>query len=133
VFRQRNDIRDIPTTMKAAAFEVLAEASAASDDLRGHARRAAAISGDAAVDAMETGLQAGTQAWRDARRQAAEWGVSALEQARSRPGVVLIGVAMAGLAVGFWLRGTSRRAMAPAHARRTTRTSTKSGARRPPG
>jgi hypothetical protein len=47
--------------------------------------------------------------------------VTALEQARSRPAVVLVGVAVVGLAVGFWLRGTSRAAMTPAQTRRPSR------------
>jgi len=119
---------DIPTTMKAAAFDVLAEASAARNDLRAaaarvatdaragkaslqvHAKRAAAIGSNAASDAMETGLRAGSRAWRDARRHAAAWGSSALDQARSRPAAVLVGVAIAGVAIGFWLHSASRRA-----------------------
>ena len=126
----RATMHDIPMTMKAAAFDVLAEASAARKDLRGraaliaadaragtaalrvHARRVAAIGAGAASDAMDGGLRAGTQAWRDARRQAAVWGSSALDQARSRPVAVLVGVAIVGVAVGFWLHSVSRRGTA---------------------
>jgi hypothetical protein len=128
MFRQRDEsglaaIGDIPTAMKAAAFEVLAEASGARNDLRGHARRAASISAEAAADAMETTLQAGSRTWREAQRQAAALGANALEQARSRPGLVIVGVAVFGLAVGFWLRGASRRALPTAQARRPARAS----------
>jgi len=129
MFRQRDEsgfaaIGDIPTAVKAAAFDVLAEASGARDDLRAHARRAASISAGAAADAMESTLQAGSRTWREAQRQAAVLGANALEQAKSRPGLVIVGVAMFGLAVGFWLRGASRRALPPAPAaRRPTRAS----------
>jgi hypothetical protein len=137
---EHSSLRDIPLTMKAAAFDVLTEASAAREDLRDvaasmanearlgaklvrkHGRRAAGIGGNAAADMIEAGREAGTQAWRDARRQAAEWGTVALRQARSRPAVVLVGVAVVGVALGFWLRGASRRA-AVQMPRRTTRTS----------
>jgi hypothetical protein len=121
-------VHDVPRAMKAAASHVLAEASAARNDLlttaahmaadaragassmRKHARRAAAYGSDAATEMMESGWDAGTRAWRDARRQAGEWGSVALAQARSRPAVVLVGVAVVGIAIGFWLRGASRRA-----------------------
>ena len=137
---EHSSFRDIPMTMKAAAFDVLTEASAAREDLRGAAakmadearhgatlvrkygRRAAGIGSNAAADMLEAGRDAGTQAWREARRQAAEWGTVALRQARSRPAVVLVGVAVIGVAVGFWLRGASRRAAMPT-ARPTARTS----------
>lgn len=133
----RATFQDIPMTMKAAAADVLAEASAARRDLREtaaqlaedlrsgagsmqlHARRARAIGGGAALDAMQTGRVAGTRAWRDARRHAADWGHSALEQARSRPAAVLVGVAVIGVAIGFWLRGASQRANRNAAASRT--------------
>ncbi len=140
-----SSFRDIPMTMKAAAFDVLTEASATREDLRGlaanmanearlgaalvrkHGLRAAGISGNAAADVIEAGRDAGTQAWRDARRHASEWGTVALRQARSRPAIVLVGVAVIGVAVGFWLRGASRRAAMMPTPRRTTRTS-KAGA-----
>lgn len=124
----RASFDDIPTTMKAAAADVLAEASAARRDLREtatqlaeelrsgagsvrvHARRAGAIGSEAAREAIDRGQAAGMQAWRDARRHAAEWGSVAISQARSRPGVLLVGAAVACVAIGFWLRGASRRA-----------------------
>lgn len=125
MFRQRDEsgLADIPAAMKAAAFDVLAEASGARDDLRGHARRAASIGAGAAADAMDATLQAGSRTWREAQRQAAALGANALEQAKSRPGLVIVGVAVFGLAVGFWLRGTSRRALPSANARRPARAS----------
>ena len=125
MFRQRDEsgLAEIPAAMKAAAFDVLAEASGARDDLRGHARRAASISAGAAADAMETTLQAGSRTWREAQRQAAALGANALEQARSRPGLVIVSVAVLGLAAGFWLRGASRRALASGQARRPARSS----------
>jgi hypothetical protein len=119
---------DVPGAMRTAASHVLAEASAARNDLlttaahmaadaragasavRRHARRAAAYGSDVAAGAMDSGLEAGAQAWRDARRHAVEWGSVAMKQARSRPAAVLVGVAVIGVAIGFWLRGTSRRA-----------------------
>ncbi|HEY6940809.1 hypothetical protein [Dokdonella sp.] len=134
----RATFHDIPMTMKAAAADVLAEASAArrdlretaaqlADDLRAgagsmqlHARRARAIGGSAALDAVEMGRAAGASAWREARRHAADWGHGALEQARSRPAAVLVGVAVIGVAIGFWLRGASQRASRDAAARRST-------------
>jgi hypothetical protein len=121
-------VHDVPRAMKAAASHVLAEASAARNDLlttaahmaadaragassmRRHARRAAAYGSDAATEMMESGWDAGARAWRDARRQAGEWGSAALAQARSRPAVVLVGVAVVGIAIGFWLCDASRRA-----------------------
>jgi hypothetical protein len=93
-----------------------------------HARRAAAIGGSAAAVAVETGLRAATRAWHDARRQAAVWGSTALDQARSRPATVLIGVAVIGVAVGFWLRGASRRAVAPGKTVHAPRTAKHNGA-----
>ena len=143
---ERANIHDIPNAVRAAAFDVLAEASAVRKDLRrtaaqmaadarvgtaslrAHARRAATIGGNTATDAMETGLRAGTQAWRDARRQAAAWGSTALDQARSRPAAVLVGVAIVGVAVGFWLRAASRRTTPVANAARPSRTAKRNGA-----
>ncbi|HEU4664116.1 MAG TPA: hypothetical protein VFS55_08810 [Dokdonella sp.] len=125
---ERAAFNEIPTTMRAAAADVLAEAAAArrdlretaaqlADDLRSgagsmqlHARRAGAIGGGAARDAMESGRAAGARAWRDARRHAADWGQTALDQARSRPAAVLVGVAVIGVAIGYWLRGATQRA-----------------------
>ncbi|TCO40766.1 hypothetical protein [Dokdonella fugitiva] len=121
-------LQDIPTTMKAAAADVLAEATAArhhlrdtaaqlADDMRSaaqsmqvHARRARVLGTSVARDAMETGAKAGAQAWREARRHAVEWGGAAVKQARTRPAAVLVGVAVIGAAIGFWLWGASRRA-----------------------
>ena len=138
---------DLPTTLKAAAFDVLAEASAARNDLHGaaariaadarvgrtslqvHAKRAAAIGGGAASDALETGLRAGSRAWRDAQRQATAWGSSALDRARSQPAAVLVGVAIVGVAIGFWLNSASRRATASVKNRaRVARTTKHDGA-----
>lgn len=150
MFRQSSNgeldsFHDVPMTMKSAAAGVLDEAVAARDDLRAtaadiaaearaaaaamqvHARRAAAISGSAAAQAMQSGRRAGTRAWQDARRHATEWGATALEQARSRPAMVVVGVAVIGVAVGFWLRGTSRRAT-PARPHRAPRKTTNDSA-----
>ena len=103
-------LQDIPTTMKAAAADVLAEATAArhhlrdtaaqlADDMRSDAqsmqvtaRRARVLGTSVARDAMETGAKAGAQAWREARRHAVEWGGAAVKQARTRPAAVLVGV-----------------------------------------
>ncbi|MGN6519593.1 MAG: hypothetical protein ACTHK2_09250 [Dokdonella sp.] len=122
--------QDIPATMKAATVDVMAEAAAArsqlrdtaaqlADDMRSaaqsvqlHARRARAVGGSVARDAMETGMKAGSHAWHEARRHAAQWGGVAMKQARSRPAAVLVGMAVIGVAVGFWLRGAARRASA---------------------
>ena len=122
--------QDIPATMKAATADVMAEAAAArsqlrdtaaqlADDMRSaaqsmqvHARRARAVGGSVARDAMETGMKAGSHAWHEARRHAAQWGGVAMKQARSRPAAVLVGIAAIGVAVGFWLRGAARRASA---------------------
>lgn len=125
MFRQRDEsgLAEIPASIKAAAFDVLAEASGARDDLRGHARRAASISAGAAAEAMETTLQAGSRTWREAQRQAAALGANALEQARSRPGLVIVSVAVLGIAAGFWLRGASRRALSSGQTRRPARAS----------
>ncbi len=135
-------VHDVPRAMKAAASHVLAEASAARNDLlttaahmaadaragassmRRHARRAAAYGSDAATEMMESGWDAGTRAWRDARRQAGEWGSVALAQARSRPAVVLVGVAVVGVAIGFWLRSASRRASLAATANASRKATT---------
>lgn len=128
--------------MKTAASHVLAEASAKRDDLlataahmaadaragasamRKHARRAAAYGSDMAAGAMESGMEAGAQAWRDARRHAAEWGSVAMKQARSRPAAVIVGVAVIGVAIGFWLRGASRRANVATTGANTNRATT---------
>jgi hypothetical protein len=92
-----------------AASQIADDARVGAKSLQVHARRAALAGATAANDAIESGMQVGAQAWREARRQAAEWGSTAIAQARSRPATVVVGVAIVGVAVGFWLRGSLRR------------------------
>ena len=83
-----SSFRDIPMTMKAAAFDVLTEASATREDLRGlaanmanearlgaalvrkHGLRAAGISGNAAADVIEARRAAPPALRRQALRKA---------------------------------------------------------------
>lgn len=133
-----NNPDTVPDSLGAAAADMLAETAAARGELVGaalkiagdaragakslqvHARRAALAGTTAANEAIGSGLQAGAKAWRDARRNAAEWGGAAMAQARSRPAAVVVGVAAVGVAVGFWLRGNLRRqSAAPRTARKS--------------